>query len=203
METGTRKKKIVRVVLDRAEGPSALCRGPIAFEGKDPMGDADAQLLRWAYMRKHDPQDSGLGYDKIDFTIEWSDGEKYDGRYDLQVYGKETDEGTMIPSIGKHIQSFIRYISGYWLEHPELYTWTKNRTIEQYRKYIGLQTAASIAECKEFLRDYDLGLPGMERAKQEAVEAEVAEPVASAVVSAPRVIEIAPTNFVGGQFIEF
>lgn len=54
--------------------------------------DADAKLRAWAWCAPE------LGYDKCDFIVEWENGIKYSGRYDLKHFKVE------IADLRAHIQ---------------------------------------------------------------------------------------------------
>lgn len=104
------KHKVTHITLIRAEGPTSECDKP-----KDVTSflEANSALYRWSTSApKHG------GYDKCDFWIEWEDGEKYEGRYDLTHWTKET------PDLGRHVRSFVGYMAGtkkpLWMK-PEMW----------------------------------------------------------------------------------
>ena len=94
------KIKVKKITLERAEGPSPLDspRTAPSFE------EADRILREWAHTAPE-----GGGYNKIDFEIEWQDGETYKGTYDL----KRQDEARA-NLIGSHVQEFLSFHSGLW-----------------------------------------------------------------------------------------
>ena len=96
------KKKIVivKVIFERAEGPIGEC------ERKEftSLADAQVQAFRWA--RTAPPP--GKGYDKCDFQLVFEDGNTYDGRYDLQRTGYNSDGQT----IGQQAVSHLTYLAG-------------------------------------------------------------------------------------------
>lgn len=65
------------VIIERAEGPSGLCRKP---EVHKSLEQASAALMGWSSTAP----EPGQGYDKCDFTVVWKDGQTYLGRWDLQ-----------------------------------------------------------------------------------------------------------------------
>jgi hypothetical protein len=86
---------VVSVFLERAEGPTELCRS----WDFTSLHQADMQL------RRNTPTaPKGGGYDKHDFVVIWADGQTYKGRYDLS--GDEHN-----PSIGSHIYTFLTWIA--------------------------------------------------------------------------------------------
>lgn len=67
---------------------------------------ANSTLTAWSHdstdMKVYPPDDPCYGcYDKIEFTIAWANGERYEGRYDLHAQEHA--------NIGKSIMSFFRY----------------------------------------------------------------------------------------------
>jgi hypothetical protein len=95
------------IVLTRAEGSDpaprpAICAASLA----DPWDLADGVLRRWA----RTAPTSGGGYHKCDFTIHWSDGETYQGRYDL------TAADVTGADLAGHVRGFITTIqSAAWV----------------------------------------------------------------------------------------
>lgn len=69
---------VTEVVLERAEGPTALCGIPHKLP---TLAEANGVLMAWAWGMPADQ----LGYDKVDFTVYFSNGDCYEGRFDLQV----------------------------------------------------------------------------------------------------------------------
>ncbi len=95
------KIKVKKITLDRAEGPTALLGPPVT---RSSFEDADRILRDWAHTAP-----AGGGYDKVDFRIEWQDGETYEGRYDM----KREDE-SRANLLGSHVQEFLSFQGGLW-----------------------------------------------------------------------------------------
>lgn len=97
----TRAKEIT---LTRAEGLHSEVDKPITLHRQqhpDIWAAADKVLFDWSWTAP-----KGGGYDKIDFTIVYDDGEKYTGRYDLRHYSDE------YPHLAKHVYDFVRFTAG-------------------------------------------------------------------------------------------
>jgi hypothetical protein len=79
-------KKIVKVVLDRAEGLASECvRREISGDG---IPDAVMKVLRdWG---RTAPKNGG--YNKTDFEVHWEGDTGYSGRYDMEFGGTEGGE---------------------------------------------------------------------------------------------------------------
>jgi hypothetical protein len=89
--------KAVSIVLNRAEGPSDLCNKPVILNSFD---QATQRLRAWSYTAPING-----GYDKIDFTITFDNGEVYRGRYDL-----ENKAGIM--PLDQHCLQYLTFASG-------------------------------------------------------------------------------------------
>jgi hypothetical protein len=94
------KLQITKVKITRAEGRPSECISR-TFEGEGSLKLADAELRAWA---RTTPE--GGGYDKCDFWVTWSDGETYEGRYDL------VRDDTVKASLGGQMVSFLRFYAG-------------------------------------------------------------------------------------------
>lgn len=70
---------VLSVTITRAEGFFDELK-TIAFFGSYALGEARAELRRWALTAP----EQGSGYDKCDFEVRWANGRCYRGRYDLQ-----------------------------------------------------------------------------------------------------------------------
>lgn len=81
-------------------------------------------------------QSGGEGYNKVKFTVEWEDGENYEGR--LDVSKKEDNPTTTNNVIGKHIKDFLNWI-------------IKNESTNNV-------TDSEVKEAKDVLENYDLGV---------------------------------------------
>lgn len=79
-----KKIAIKSVWLNRAEGPSALC-GDVTIADGDIVKQVLDKLCRWGVTVHRG------SYDKVDFKVEWENGDEYAGRFDMQHGG--TDAG--------------------------------------------------------------------------------------------------------------
>lgn len=133
------KKEVQSITLTRAEGPSAECDKPQAVTG---WQEADMVLKRWAETAPKDCQT----YDKCDFTITYSDGETYTGRYDLKNWLCE------FPDLGKHVRDFVTFHAGQ--RKP---AWMSD---EQYQRVMNMPHIQELKpEFERFLKDYEI--PGV------------------------------------------
>jgi hypothetical protein len=96
------KHQVVKVELDRAEGPCDECV-KVEFAGADAMMKAQTQMIRWSHTA---PKDGG--YDKCDFTVTFDDGQTYKGRYDL-VHSGRNDGGE---TIAEQVRNYIGFLAG-------------------------------------------------------------------------------------------
>lgn len=94
------KKKIVKVIFTRAEGPPKEC---VRKEFASTEA-AQIQALRWARTAPAPHK----GYNKCDFTLVFEDGMEYNGRYDLQNTGYNSDGETIIQQASR----FLKYMAG-------------------------------------------------------------------------------------------
>ena len=109
--------KIVKVMLDRAEGPTALC-GKKEFVGEVVQDGSVLDTLRaWG---KTAPKDGG--YDKVDFEVQWEGGESYAGRFDMQHGGTDCGE-TFWVSLRRRLEFYAcrvrpsHFKDEYWEHH--------------------------------------------------------------------------------------
>lgn len=93
------KASVTGIVLERAEGPTALCGKPRRVAS---FTEADAILREWA---KTAPQ--GGGYDKTDFVVTFANGETYTGRYDLV-----RDDETRSRLLQNHMTESLSFYAG-------------------------------------------------------------------------------------------
>jgi hypothetical protein len=133
---GKKSSKIqaVKFELARAEGPSKEC-GPA--QPVSTWAAADAILRQWA----RTAPDEGHGYDKCGFTVTWSDGETYTGRYDL----KRHDMG-FTNLLAYHIKGFLNFHTGTHQPH-----WM---TTSQYTQAL---QGVNQSEYVDFLAKYEIG----------------------------------------------
>jgi hypothetical protein len=101
--------------------------------------EAQKIMIPWI----HDAPENG-GYDKLDFRIEYEDGESYEGTIDL----KREHLGVPNP-VGNHVYSFAMFHAGRHL--PD---WMKE---EAYQEILDLYGIETMEEYQEFLDNYDLG----------------------------------------------
>jgi hypothetical protein len=64
---------------------------------------ADEVLTEWS---KDAPK--GGAYDKVYFDVEWMDGSKYEGRFDLHHFSEKQETSSGRISLSEHIQDFVK-----------------------------------------------------------------------------------------------
>jgi hypothetical protein len=133
------KHQVVKVELDRAEGPVAECV-KVELAGADAMMKAQVQMIRWSHTA---PKDGG--YDKCDFTVTFDDGQTYKGRYDLVRSGRNDGNET----IAEQVRNYIGFLAGElrpaWMDDAQ---WSSARC--RYEDN-GLAT-----EARKFLEAYEV-----------------------------------------------
>ena len=87
---------IKSITITRAEGLIKECGRPFTANS---FIEAQLVLAKWGLTAPKE------GYDKVDFIVEWEDGETYSGRYDM-VYGGKDDSGH---SLSQHILHHLAY----------------------------------------------------------------------------------------------
>ena len=92
--------KATSIMIDRVEGPSALCTKK-TLTGENVWQKAQSLLLKHS-----DTSPKNGGYDKCDFIVTFADGETYQGRYDLKHHSVE------LPSLEQHMLNFLNFIGG-------------------------------------------------------------------------------------------
>lgn len=90
------KSPVKFITLTRAEGNADECGKPVTVSTWDA---ASATLSGWAWTA---PKDGG--YDKCLFTVEWANGETYQGRFDLEY------RHVMGAHVEDQIGRFLRYV---------------------------------------------------------------------------------------------
>jgi hypothetical protein len=91
-----------KIELYRAEGPVDRLRKAGPFTD---WALADGQLSRWA----HTAPEPGNGYHKVDFKITWVDGETYEGRYDMNRWGEDSERDGH--DLARHVRQFLTYLA--------------------------------------------------------------------------------------------
>jgi hypothetical protein len=91
------KIPVKSILIDRAEGPVDLC-GPQLVTTYEEASRVFAVIAQTA--------PDGGGYDKCDFTVTFADGEKYEGRADIQ---RQHLGGY---HLGDHMKQFLGYLAG-------------------------------------------------------------------------------------------
>jgi len=133
--------KVRSITLTRAEGRHEEVGKPITLQkGQHPdmWAAADKVLYGWSTTA---PKEGG--YDKCDFVIEYDDGEKYTGRYDLYHHSIE------FPNLSKHVYDFVRFTSG---------KYKGALTQEEYDKFKEQEHFKKLApEFAKFLDKYEIG----------------------------------------------
>lgn len=89
---------VTEVVLNRAEGPSHLCGTDHKFS---TLAEADSVLMSWAWGMPADQ----MGYDKVDFTVYLSNGDTYEGRFDLKPSHRKS------ANIKAHMVSHLEWVA--------------------------------------------------------------------------------------------
>jgi hypothetical protein len=130
------KKQIIKVELERAEGPIEACI-KVEFSGPDAVTQAQKQLRQWGETA---PEKGG--YDKCDFVITFEDGETYTGRYDLVRSGLNDAGETIL----EQVRRFLGFIAGTY--RP---AWVDDKTWAQIRQRYDSGRAA---EAQAFLEAY-------------------------------------------------
>lgn len=120
------KHKIVKVLLHRAEGSRKDPTVGKTMEFKSI--EATNQQLRKNTRSMPEEQ---LGYDKHDFTIVWSDGTAYKGRYDLR-----RDETN--PNIEKHVKDEAKFWNSKKAEKIGYSKKDVDSVRAEYKKYLKL-----------------------------------------------------------------
>ena len=92
--------QVKSITITRAEGLIEECDKPVTVSS---FQEAQAVLTKWG----HTAPKNG-GYDKVDFSVVWQDGEHYNGRYDMVYGGRESDEATL----ASHIHDYLTFLSG-------------------------------------------------------------------------------------------
>lgn len=140
-----------RIELFRAEGPVHLCsKKPTVCRGGVRSGtgqsgsifekdwhcsafiEAGSELLQWGFTAP-----KGGGYDKCDFTIFWTNGDSYEGRFDLQHGGTDAGE-----NFRESFLSRLRFYAGLCSYIPQfkrknaVEEYTDDEAREHYLKYL-------------------------------------------------------------------
>jgi hypothetical protein len=68
----------------------------------------DANLL----LRHMKSEATTIGYDKTKFRITWSDGETWEGRYDLKDDARRQENPNGLCDLGDHVRGFLLFYSG-------------------------------------------------------------------------------------------
>ena len=134
----TSKVKVLRIEIDRAEGPQDKC-GKRTFGTWEQAND---------YLRGVCLEQPKTGtYDKCDFRLVYDDGETYAGRYDAAHPEASAYEG----SLGDHVRSHLLFVTG--LQKPDWMDQEKyDNVLAGYRK----DYPTMIPESERFLKGYAL-----------------------------------------------
>lgn len=133
MNKPAKKIQMDHIVIVRGEGPSELC-GKKRFAAT--WEEASAILADIAVTAP-----KGGGYDKVDFMVYWADGERYEGRADIEhkhVTGY---------SLQKHMQDFLTFMAG--VRKPA------HMAQAQYDRYLAT-LGKDKAESAAYLAKYDI-----------------------------------------------
>lgn len=104
---------ITEVILDRAEGPTDLCKEH-KFEGVSALATANQTLKDWAA----DMDEDRLGYDKVDFTLFLSNGDSYEGRFDMKPSHRAN--ANLIDHIVSHLEWVVENGEMIGAEHTKM-----------------------------------------------------------------------------------
>lgn len=127
--------KLESIILERGEGPKIPAK--VQTFKVQTFKEADAILLEWSQTA---PELGG--YDKCFFQIEYEDGYKYQGRYDLKHITKET------PDLSKCIKDSCEWTAGR-VKNPHCGLEKYGRVIKEY----GVLSRVSA----DFLDNYQIG----------------------------------------------
>lgn len=133
----TEKIKVVKVEINRAEGPSNLC----GWKTVSTLAEGNLILAVNA-----ETAPKGGAYDKHDFILTFADGETYKGRIDVHHPSHYPVE-----KIGKHVIDFLRFYGGL-LEDHEL---PSHMTPKKYREFVD-RNKPEQQDYIDFLEKYDL-----------------------------------------------
>ena len=131
--------KVKEIWLERVEGPRKEC-GQVTVRS---FMEADEVLKRWA---RTAPGKDG-GYDKCDFTVTYTDGETYAGRYDLK----------------RHDMGFSNLLGWYMVKNIEWYAGRTNDPwvgMEHYQRWLQeneILCPGQRADNEELLDNYEIG----------------------------------------------
>jgi hypothetical protein len=89
---------VTSIWLRRAEGPTSEC----VEATLSTFAEADRQIRKWA---RSAPK--GGGYDKVDFLVKWSNGDSYEGRFDMK-----RDHTTGGDFLQDQIRQHLRFVTG-------------------------------------------------------------------------------------------
>jgi len=128
----------IKITITRAEGPTALCGKPTAFEGP---GCWEASR-RWLFRQSTTYPAQG-GYDKHDFSVTFADGYVYEGRLDCKHH---TCDGADL-NVAAHVRGFLRCYAGD--RRPF------HMTPERYEAFLARQPEV-VADCKDTLARYEI-----------------------------------------------
>lgn len=132
------KIKAVSITIERAEGRKDECV-TVKVSGPEVWSAANAVLWRWSHTAP-----KGGAYNKCDFTVEYEDGEKYEGRYDLHHFEYEA------PDLAKHMRRHCGVYAGRLIPG-----WVKEEDVEQFKAHI--REVGKQEQYCGFLDRYEIG----------------------------------------------
>jgi len=91
------KIPVSKIIVNRVEGPTRELKGPRTAA---TFKEANRILAGWALSAPP------IGYDKVDFKVEWADGNSYTGLYDL------VREDASRASLDGHIREVASFYAG-------------------------------------------------------------------------------------------
>ncbi len=135
MQETTIKVKARSIELTRVEGTFYEVDRPYVTNSDMPWDEANTWLLKESVTA---PEHGG--YDKVDFTITFEDGETYSGHYVLKHFSKER------PDLIAHVRDFVRFSAG--IDCPP------HMTEESWREYLHATEYYSPGVTENFARFY-------------------------------------------------
>ncbi len=140
-----KKIKPTRIRIERAEGVIGET-GKVSIDTRWDDTDLFVVADQVLYGMSQSAPTTG-GYDKCDFTIEFADGETYEGRYDMQG----VTPNQRFESLSMHVRRFLSIAAGRY--RPA------DLSVERYRAIHKHQPEEHTRGCGEWLDKYELGGP--------------------------------------------
>lgn len=155
---------------------------------------ANEQLRQWA---RHAPRTGG--YDKTDFTITWSDGDSYTGRFDLQY--QDALRHTKFGLLGDHIYEHVSFYAG--IRRPAHITEAQyailagNVEAAEYREFLSAHLLRDAFSDTDYWWEFDTAYPAFDTVVYEPTAPDHASPF----YTAPRKFAIGPAAYGSTQMV--